>query len=269
MHNSKCEPANVKIKNFDDTLSNNNKNLQRSISVTSDKTSEDHHNILRNQVYTDIKRRYEKEYSHIEYNICFYNINSIICSIPSCNHRVFNVTHNNILYLPIPPISPCSIYDCMNELFKREYMTDYKCENCLNTNGIFIDKSIVMHPKMIVIELTRYSSSLFHGKGSVSLNTGATLLLKKNDTSVDYPDILDITPYIYGNKEGIMTKATYKLIGVICHVGILHGGHYYAYCKNIDDDNWTLCNDTHISQVQLNEVLNSNNAYMLFYSCLD
>ena len=286
LHNSKCEPVDVKINNFDaqqaQTLipgiaaSAANK---QSISVSGDKSTEDHHNILRNQVYMDIKRRYEKEYSHIEHDICFYNINSIICSVPQCNHRIFNVTHNNVLYLPIPKISPCSIYDCMNDLFKREYLTDYKCDNCGNRSGNYIDKSIVMHPKLLVFELTRYSSS-FNSSGMSSSQPSSSMIynmlmggginsqLRKNSTPVDYPDVLDISKYIYGNDVNITTRAMYKLTGVICHIGSLHGGHYFAFCKNIENDGWLLCDDTNVSQVEVSEVLNYHNAYMLFYTLM-
>lgn len=271
IHNSKCESVDIKIKNF---IPLTQSSTTQSISVSGDKSVKDHHNILRNQVYMDIKRRYEKEYSHFEHNICFYNINCITCSIESCNHHVFNVSPINILYLPIPPTTPCSIYDCMNELFKREYLEDYKCENCGNTNGNYIDKSIVMHPKMIICEITRYSSNISYAQESSRNNIFTNLLgnsaqLRKNNTPVDYPNILDISQYIYGNETDISTRAMYKLTGVICHIGSLQGGHYYAFCKNIDDDTWFLCDDINISKVELNNVLNCNNAYMLFYSLVD
>ena len=67
----------------------------------------------------------------------------------------------------------------------------------------------------------------------------------------------------------------YELYGVINHVGVLNGGHYYAYVKNYNfetnkhTDEWKICNDADIKCISENDVLDTRNAYMLFYKTMD
>jgi len=59
-------------------------------------------------------------------------------------------------------------------------------------------------------------------------------------------------------------KVVYDLYGVVNHYGSYMGGHYTAYCKNING-NWYLHNDSSVSSVHnANEVI-SDAAYVLFY----
>mgnify|MGYP002026229272 CR=1 FL=1 len=59
-------------------------------------------------------------------------------------------------------------------------------------------------------------------------------------------------------------KLHYQLFGICIHSGGLHGGHYYAMCKNIQTNEWNKHNDTSVSSVSIQEVLNEN-PYCLFY----
>ena len=63
------------------------------------------------------------------------------------------------------------------------------------------------------------------------------------------------------NKE----KYIYDLFAVANHVGGLHGGHYFAYCKNTKEGEWYEFNDTSVSKIEVKKVC-SDNAYVLFYS---
>ena len=56
----------------------------------------------------------------------------------------------------------------------------------------------------------------------------------------------------------------YDLFAVANHVGGLHGGHYYAYCKNWIDNEWYEFNDSHVTKVDLKNIV-SESAYVLFY----
>eukprot|EP01024_Parvocaulis_polyphysoides_P014659 TRINITY_DN16120_c0_g2_i1.p1 TRINITY_DN16120_c0_g2~~TRINITY_DN16120_c0_g2_i1.p1 ORF type:complete len:436 (+),score=88.52 TRINITY_DN16120_c0_g2_i1:787-2094(+) len=61
-------------------------------------------------------------------------------------------------------------------------------------------------------------------------------------------------------------NATYTLYGVIEHINIglsLSFGHYIGYVKG-GDNNWYMCNDEKVFEVDLQQVLNSK-AYLLFY----
>ena len=60
-------------------------------------------------------------------------------------------------------------------------------------------------------------------------------------------------------------KNIFDLFAVANHSGGLHGGHYYAYCKNFNDGEWYEFNDSHVSKINKNSVVRST-AYVLFYS---
>ena len=56
----------------------------------------------------------------------------------------------------------------------------------------------------------------------------------------------------------------YELQSVCIHSGGLGGGHYFAYCKNHLDNKWREYNDTHVSELQEDDVYNKK-PYCLFY----
>ena len=83
----------------------------------------------------------------------------------------------------------------------------------------------------------------------------------KIDKHIDYPDILNLDEYSMNyNEEG----NRYKLYGICCQSGGLHGGHYYAVCFNIYDKKWRIYNDSQVTEINKEE-LSKHNAYCLFY----
>ena len=68
-------------------------------------------------------------------------------------------------------------------------------------------------------------------------------------------------------KEYLPTKedCIYDLFAVANHVGGLHGGHYFAYCKNHLDNEWYEFNDSNVDKIDQKKVV-SDNAYVLFYN---
>ena len=62
-----------------------------------------------------------------------------------------------------------------------------------------------------------------------------------------------------------MLVCMYVLIGVICHSGTLHDGHYISNVKR--NDQWFCCNDERVSPVSEAKVLSEGKqAYVLMYS---
>ena len=85
---------------------------------------------------------------------------------------------------------------------------------------------------------------------------------QKNDTLVEFPlEGLNLGEYLPKKDE----KNIFDLFAVANHSGGLHGGHYYAYCKNFNDGEWYEFNDSHVSKINKNSVVRST-AYVLFYS---
>ena len=169
-------------------------------------------------------------------------------SIPSTHSRnIQDKQHENQL----------TLNDCINEMFKVECI-DYKCSTCGNTENNRCEKKLLTKPKTLIIKLKRYIQN-----GNV---------LGKINKFIKYPETLDLSLKYCGSDI-----EKYHLYSVINHNGTLNNGHYYSYIKNnIKDysknlnqqefeDNWFLCNDSVVNEMSYNNVLNSNNAYVLFY----
>ena len=85
---------------------------------------------------------------------------------------------------------------------------------------------------------------------------------RKIENFVEFPlEGLDLTDYLPQKEE----KSIYDLFAVANHVGGLHGGHYFAYCKNSIDNGWYEFNDSNVSKIEEKKVV-SDNAYVLFYN---
>ena len=65
---------------------------------------------------------------------------------------------------------------------------------------------------------------------------------RKLDKSLEYPMDLDMEPYCLNYKNECID---YELQSLCIHNGSLNGGHYYALCKNMNDDKWREYNDEH------------------------
>ena len=58
----------------------------------------------------------------------------------------------------------------------------------------------------------------------------------------------------------------YDLYGVVIHVGSsTSSGHYFAYCKNMQNNSWYECNDSHIGGLSSESNALNKEAYLLFY----
>ena len=85
---------------------------------------------------------------------------------------------------------------------------------------------------------------------------------RKIESLVDFPiENLDLTKYLPNQKE----KYLYDLFAVANHMGGLHGGHYFAYCKNCKNNEWYEFNDSNVGKIDKNKIV-TENAYVLFYS---
>ena len=84
---------------------------------------------------------------------------------------------------------------------------------------------------------------------------------RKIENYVEFPiEGLDLSDFLPKTEE----KYIYDLFAVANHIGGLHGGHYFAYCKNYRDGEWYEFNDSNVSIIEKKKVV-SNNAYVLFY----
>ena len=206
-----------------------------------------------------LKSRYEKDFSYFVMNLYYYIINIVECS--ACGNQSIEVSPNDVICLPLPEDwyqrggRDINLDECFNEMFKIE-MIDYKCEKCGNQKDNRLDKKILTKPETIIIKLKRYA------------NFGPRIVKVSN--MINYPTVLNIDQYHCGQDLG-----TYKLYGVINHIGSMNVGHYYSYVNDNPgggpdgcgtfSDQWFECNDERTHPISMDSVLRSPNAYMLFY----
>jgi ubiquitin carboxyl-terminal hydrolase 36/42 len=93
----------------------------------------------------------------------------------------------------------------------------YKCEKCGGKSRAKKRVTIHVAPPILAIHLKRFSASG----------------LRKNSALVEYPEVLDLNPYM---SDGVEKVGKYRLIGTVCHAGFdysgMASGHYIAKCKS-------------------------------------
>ena len=111
-------------------------------------------------------------------------------------------------------------------------------------------------PEVLIIQLKRFSGGKYNAR--------------KLDTYVDFPDILDMRPFIIGPQKD-EENLTYRLYAVSNHMGGLGGGHYTAhaivqnpYEEPDPNPQWYSFNDSSCSPSSVSHA-HSSAAYVLFY----
>lgn len=96
--------------------------------------------------------------------------------------------------------------------------------------------------------------------------------MKKLDSVVYYPEIIDISKYLAGPQKD--EKMIYRLFAVSEHCGSLGGGHYTAHARvskndfSENDGKWYSFNDSYVSKATKKSAHN-HAAYVLFYERID
>lgn len=147
---------------------------------------------------------------------------------------------------------------CLEQFGQIEYLDDLDCTICKSKQLSSKQLTLKHLPMVLCIILKRF------GPSSNSFSDKIT-------TVVEFPETLDMAKYIEKKtvtdnafiNECLSTYETmYKLYAVICHEGLLNGGHYLSFIKV--RGYWYQCNDNAIKTVEFEEVLKSP-AYLLFY----
>ena len=139
-------------------------------------------------------------------------------------------------------------FDCFNQKEILEGDNMWYCNKCKKHNIAVKKIEIYRTPLYLIIQLKRFR----HRSGFFS-----SLLGNKNETYVEYKEVLNIKDFVVGPDKD---KSIYNLYGVIIHKKFMNGGHYYAYCKNrglwitYDDQQLSICH---------NPI--DKDAYLLFY----
>jgi len=215
---------------------------------------------IEGEIYTEDDVHIKK--AHEDWISYYNNRSSVILDIFSgqlrtgfqcldCHKILYRFDPIMIIDLPIVPNT--HIYQLFDHLVEMEQLSDdnlYECDDCHHRTKAHKRTMLWKLPKILIVKLNRFRHQIINGQYQSI----------KIDGLIDYPlDNLDLTKYLANPDK---TQVLYKLYAVICHLGGMNCGHYYAIVHNKNTNQWIKYNDTHVS---LNETPISNDAYLLLY----
>lgn len=181
---------------------------------------------------------------------------SLTCT--SCKYNRIKFDPFMYLSLPIPKKkegTPLTLDDCLSEfLIEEDLVEDNKwyCPKCRAFRDAKKKFDLWKVPPILFVSLKRFE---YKSNGT----------RRKIDCQVDFPVQAD-----WKLKGRVLSPQTqeprYALYGVSNHGGDLGQGHYTAYCKNQEDQQWYHYDDSQFEQVQNTEVaVRGGKAYVLMF----
>lgn len=197
--------------------------------------------------YNDWNEYIGKDFSIIKENFSWHVCQFIQCH--ECKYSSIKFDKGNVMTLPFPETDSCSLYDMFKQEFSNETLKDnnaYMCEKCNKLVNATLTKSIWYLPDILIITLKRFNNN--------------SIKIRK---SVTFPvNNLNLKEFHFETR----TSYSYDLYGIIEHMGGCNGGHYIAYCKNMDTEEWFKFDDTKVTNVEnIMQEINLREYYILFY----
>jgi len=249
-------------------LNNENKNIQniQKDFFQLEIESRNEHQMLQN-FFNDFKLKNNSIISETFYGITRSVMDCKGCGIKKFSFQSFNMQIFQLKKLKEDKVLYSQNYEKLNliECFMLQQLPEslnnenmIYCNNCKGLKDGVHQQSIYKLPKVLIIILNR-------GRNNADFNEG-----------FDFPAILDLR-----NQNVIIEQNSphvFYLCGIITHLGESgSGGHFIAYCRNNQNDNFTFYNDSMVSQVSVESAISykiSNNEnekrtpYILFYHCI-
>ncbi|XBW37290.1 hypothetical protein QEN19_002872 [Hanseniaspora menglaensis] len=148
--------------------------------------------------------------------------------------------------------TPITLEDCLNLFTRTETLSlqnSWYCPSCKNHKQADKQIQIWELPDILCVHLKR-----FKNQSSFS---------DKINELINFPlENFDLAPYVTKSDSG--KEYIYDLIGVDNHYGGIGGGHYTAFAKNFNDDNWYYFNDSRVTKENVEDSV-TEAAYLLFY----
>lgn len=166
----------------------------------------------------------------------------VLCT--ECNHP--SDTFDSVLDLSLDIHRLDSLKDALQNFAKKDLLkgaNKYKCDKCrklvIAEKSFSIDKA----PMVLTVHLKRF-----------------TPFGKKISDAIKYPEQLQLGPYMADRKS----NPSYKLYGVINHLGGSVGSGHYTADVRAGNGQWYRADDTDVSKSN-GAPLNAKSAYVLFY----
>jgi len=237
-------------------LDNLHEGLKYDVEIMYDGQTKNSLDVIMVESINNWKDNLQNKYSIIAELFFGQFINKIISLDKNTKNQLVSKTFELFSMLNIP-IYGETLHDSLQKYFEKEVLeTKYFDEK----NNKYIDAykqiKLMKVPQYLIIVLKRYKNII--SGGSVKVNNLITFPI----------DNLDLSLYSEGYES---LECSAKLISVSYHKGnILNGGHYYAICRN-KNDNWYKFNDNTVSEFDLN--MNKTNffkdAYILIYEKIE
>ncbi|KAG7369811.1 ubiquitin carboxyl-terminal hydrolase [Nitzschia inconspicua] len=212
-----------------------------------------------------------------------------------CNSTSSTMDPIEDLGLEVSPLSPSStdldsVLDALNRFSRVEELdAGYKCEKCGKVGRATKRSRLDAIPPILTLHLKRfrYGAATDASTGAVGGNGSSNGTVRRSQRSSEvsqlmnsassewmsgksgsakieghseFKSILDLKPFLTEQKTTLC-----RLFAVIVHVGKnSHSGHYLAYVRNIEKNEWWKMDDARVMCVDEEEVLKAE-AYMLFY----
>jgi ubiquitin carboxyl-terminal hydrolase 22/27/51 len=167
-------------------------------------------------------------------------------------------------------VQPISLQDCLQRFTQPENLgsgAKIRCSTCKSHQESTKQLTMQKLPIVASFHLKRFEHSSANGR------PGASRLHKKITTRVNFPEMLDMSPFIsHSRNSKLKTSNSYQslprdnkyvLFAVINHIGTLDAGHYTSYIRQ-HSNLWFHCNDHQILPASIQQVLDSE-GYLLFY----
>jgi ubiquitin C-terminal hydrolase len=217
-----------------------------------------------------------------------------------CNSTSSTMDPIEDLGLEVSPLSPSSTeLDSVVDALKRfsrveELDAGYKCEKCGKVGRATKQSRLASIPPILTLHLKRFRYGAVADPANRALGTNGSFngTVRRSQRSSEvsqlisavstewmsgksgaakieghsqFKPVLDLKPYLTDELRDDQTMTLCRLFAVIVHVGKnSHSGHYLAYVRNIEKNEWWKMDDARVTLVDEKEVLNAE-AYMLLY----
>ena len=123
------------------------------------------------------------------------------------------------------------MYESLDGLISKDIINDYFCETC--KKKIEVSKRMLLDklPNVLIIHLQR-----------ILLNYD-TLMNEKINSRLEFPNQLNLKPYMADASIEDDNEYEYSLKGIVNHSGTADFGHYYSFI-NVKDETWLEFNDS-------------------------
>lgn len=191
------------------------------------------------------KKMFKNEYSII--NQVFYGQFHSTTSCKNCENK--SHTFDPFCYITLPITNKTNtIYDCLEQYTINETLDNinqWKCDKCNTKSTADKKMEIWKTPETLIVTFKRFNYSQQKINKLIVFPTVKPLFLQK---------------WTHGYDK---SSSTYELYAVCNHSGGTNGGHYFAFCKNLNGK-WYNYNDDLVQEIPTEKVM-TQYAYVLFY----